>query len=301
MRSTFDLDVLTCFVAVVELGSLAAAGEQLGRSTSAVSAQMKRLEEVAAVTVFRKQGRGLELTESGAVLLSYARRLLALNDEAVIAMQQIRAGGSCKLGIQQDFCDFVLPGVLNQFIRAHPSVRLDIQVAGNSELQAITAGRSADIVVAWDAGGFERTSEWTRELPIYWIGPRDRVERHDATLPIDLVTLGENCYFRSVATAALDAAARPWRIAMSSPSLSGVWAGIDAGLGITTRTRIGLPPYLAVASGPALALPPLPKIAVSAFFPKGKQPIAESLAELFRNEIDRVSDSQARSQVRTRS
>ncbi|TIT55711.1 MAG: LysR family transcriptional regulator, partial [Mesorhizobium sp.] len=88
-RVTFDLDVLRSFVTGMELGSFAKAADRLGRSTSAVSAQLKKLEEQAATPIFRKVGRGLALTEAGETMLGYARRLLDLNDEAAAAIHDV--------------------------------------------------------------------------------------------------------------------------------------------------------------------------------------------------------------------
>ncbi|RWG23752.1 MAG: LysR family transcriptional regulator, partial [Mesorhizobium sp.] len=110
-RATFDLDVLRTFVTGMELGSFAKAAERLGRSTSAVSAQLKKLEEQAATPVFRKAGRGLALTEAGETMLGYARRLIELNDEAASAIRDVELEGWVRLGLQEDFGEAVLPEV----------------------------------------------------------------------------------------------------------------------------------------------------------------------------------------------
>src|SRR5690349_24991038 len=88
--TTFDIDVLRSFVLGVELGSFAQAAERLNRSTSAVSAQLKKLEEQAGAPLLRKAGRGLALTETGETMLGYARRLLDLNDEAAAAVRGVQ-------------------------------------------------------------------------------------------------------------------------------------------------------------------------------------------------------------------
>ncbi len=113
MRLThLDLDALRSFVIGIETGSFAQAADRLGRSTSAVSAQLKKLEDQAETALVRKSGRGLALTESGEVLLSYARRLLSLNDEAISAVRGPELAGWIRLGIQEDFGETVLPQVL---------------------------------------------------------------------------------------------------------------------------------------------------------------------------------------------
>src|ERR1700754_3925155 len=130
----FDLDVLRSFVTGIELGSFARAADRLGRSTSAVSAQLKKLEEQAGTPIFRKAGRGLALTEAGETMLGYARRLLDLNDEAAAAVQGVELEGWVRLGLQEDFGERLLPEVLGRFARAHPKVRIEARVARNAEL-----------------------------------------------------------------------------------------------------------------------------------------------------------------------
>lgn len=282
MAAVFDLDVLRSFVAAVESGSLVEAASRLGRSTSAMSAQMKRLEDSVGLAVFRKQGRGLELTETGTAMLSYARRLLDLNDEAAIAMRQIRSGGSCRLAIQQDFGDVMLPQVLRCFTRAHPSVQLDVIVAGNADLQKLVTNQTVDLAIAWDIGGFARKPQWRYTMPVCWVARPDW-RAPPAGEPQALVMLGDDCYFRIMAAQALDDAQRSWRLAMTSPSLASVWAGVEAGLGITARTSLGIPASLSrlpTSSGPH-GLPPLRDIAVAAFLPNGRTRIAQTLASLF--------------------
>src|SRR5580698_490352 len=111
-RVTFDLDVMRSFVTGIELGSFAKAADRLARSTSAVSAQLKKLEDQAGTPLLRKSGRGMALTEAGETMLGYARRLLELNDEAASAVRGIQLEGRVRLGLQEDFGESVLPEVL---------------------------------------------------------------------------------------------------------------------------------------------------------------------------------------------
>src|ERR1700709_557931 len=111
---TFDLDVLRSFAMGVDLGGFAKAADRLGRSTSAVSAQLKKLEEQAGVPIFSKAGRGLALTEAGQRLLGYARRLLDLNDETASAVRGIELEGEVRLGLQEDFGEVLLFDVLGR-------------------------------------------------------------------------------------------------------------------------------------------------------------------------------------------
>ena len=122
-RIHFDLDVLRTFVAGVELNSFAKAADRLGRSTSAVSAQLKKLEDQVGTPILRRQGRGMALTETGETMLAYARRLLELNDEAATALHGAELEGWVRLGLQEDFGESLLADVLGRFARAHPKVR----------------------------------------------------------------------------------------------------------------------------------------------------------------------------------
>lgn len=257
-RMTFDLDVLRSFVFGIELGSFANAADRLGRSTSAVSAQLKKLEDQVDVPILRKSGRGVVLTPAGETLFAYAKRLLALNDEAATAMRGIDLQGTVRLGLQEDFGEHLLTEALGNFARAHPQICIEARVARNAELlEGIRNGR-LDLALAWDAGSGTAHSQFVAELPMCWIGAAQDTW-HGGGAPLPLLALESPCLMRSVATQALDQAAIPWRLAFSSASLSGIWAAASAGLGVTVRTSVGLPKHLQILDG----LPPLPRLGLS--------------------------------------
>lgn len=242
-RVNFDLDVLRSFTLGVELGSFARAADRLGRSTSAVSAQLKKLEEQAGTPILRRQGRGMALTDAGETMLAYARRLLELNDEAAAALQGAELEGWIRLGLQEDFGEAVLSEVLGRFARAHPRVRIEARIARNAELLERVAGGRLDLALAWDAGTSTPHAERLGEIPMRWIGPTAGElgwSPHEGE-PLPLVSLDAPCLMRSAATAALDRAGIPWRIAFTSASLAGIWAAVAAGLGVALRTGVGLP------------------------------------------------------------
>ncbi|AHX14895.1 LysR family transcriptional regulator [Dyella jiangningensis] len=257
-RVNFDLDVLRTFVTGIELGSFAKAADRLGRSTSAVSAQLKKLEEQAGTAVVRKSGRGMVLTEAGETMLAYARRLLELNDEAVAALHGTELEGWVRLGLQEDFGESLLTDVLGRFARAHPRVRVEVRIARNTELlDRVTSGR-LDLALAWDAGAAGPHAERLGEVPLRWIsaagGPAPWLAGGD---PLPLVMLEAPCVMRSAATAALDRAHVPWRIAFTSASLAGTWAAVAAGLGVSLRTAVGLPPTVQALAPHDTPLPAL--------------------------------------------
>ena len=257
--TNLDLDVLRTFVTGVELGSFARAATRVGRSQSAVSAQLRKLEEQVGQGLLRKQGRGLGLTDAGEVMLGYARRLLELNDAAVSKLRVASLEGTVRVGLPQDFAELWLPSVLGRFARQHSSVRIDVQVERSGELVERVRLGTLDFALAWGEAAGARV-ERLAELPIAWIGPKNRDIPSPAGEPMPLVAFEAPCRFRSAGAAALDQAGMPWRVAFSSPSLTGLWAAVTAGLGVTLRTRVGLPGGVRALDPAEAGLPPLPSI-----------------------------------------
>ncbi|NLS05508.1 LysR family transcriptional regulator [Rhizobium sp. P32RR-XVIII] len=261
-KTIFDLDVLRTFSTGMELGNFAKAADRLGRSTSAVSAQLKKLEEQAGTPIFRKAGRGLALTEAGETMLAYARRLLELNDEAAAAVHGVELEGWVRLGLQEDFGENLLPDVLGRFARAHPKVRIEARVARNTELlERVTSGK-LDLALAWSDGTVTAHCERIGDLPLRWIGSASgKLDWHAASEePLPLAALEAPCLLRTAATNALDKAHIPWRLAFVSPSLGGLWAATAAGLGVTIRTPIGLPSKVRPLMPSMAGLPELPML-----------------------------------------
>lgn len=265
-RLILDLDILHTFVTGVDLGSFAQAADRLGRSTSAVSAQLKKLESQIGAPVLRKQGRGLVLTPRGEILLGYARRLLDLHDEAAGALGQPELAGVVRLGLQEDFGEQLLTTSLGRFARAHPQVRVEARIARNGELLRGIAQGQLDLALAWDiphgpTPAPSPSHQFLRNLPLCWVGPQGALPWRPEAGPLPLVAFDAPCLMRDMAIRALDQGGIPWRLAFVSPSLAGIWAAVQAGLGIALRTPMGLPPSLRPL-GPEDGLPPLPDIAL---------------------------------------
>ncbi|GAA3883479.1 LysR substrate-binding domain-containing protein [Gibbsiella dentisursi] len=261
-RITFDLDDLRSYVTGIELGSFAKAADRLGRSTSAVSAHLKKLEQQVGVPILRKSGRGMVMTEAGETLLGYARRLLELNDEAITAVRGLDLQGPVRLGLQEDFGETFLPAVLGRFARAHPQVRIEARIARNGELLDSLLKGQLDLALAWGGGQASPYQHHLGQRALRWIAGQqvDIAQWLAAGEPLPLVVFDAPCLMRSAATDALDRAGIPWRIAFTSRSLSGVWAAVSAGLGITLRTGAGVPASLVCL--PPGVLPPLGDIGV---------------------------------------
>lgn len=280
LRINLDVDVLRSFVTGVELGSFGKAADMLGRSPSAVSTQMKKLEEQARASIFRKSGRRLALTDAGEVMLAYARRMLELNDEAIAALHGFEMEGWLRVGLQEDFGEALLPDLLARFTRSHPKIRMEARIARNAELIARLVSGQLDVALIWGDGAGAPHTCYIAELPMRWIGPANGNLLGKAD-PLPLVMFDAPCQFRNAATSALDRAGVAWRVTFTSPSLGGLWAAVGVGLGITVRTAHGLPANTRImkeADGP---LPSLPSIPLSLAFPANPpNPIAQHLCDI---------------------
>lgn len=253
----FDLDVLRTLVLAVDLGGFARAARRVGRTQSAVSLQMRRLEDHAGQPLFTRAGRSFAITAAGELVLGYARRLLALNDEALAAVRGTQLASPVRLGLLPDFAETWLPPILARFARTHPTARLEVQVdRGLAMLDALDRGR-LDLALVFDAD--RPRAHRLVELPMAWITRRGARWPTDGVLP--LVMLDAPCAFRTAALAALDRAGIRWHVAFTSQSLSGIWAAVGAGLGVTVRTPVGVPRGLEVVA-PSARPPVLPAIAL---------------------------------------
>lgn len=240
--TTLDLDTLRTLVTASDLGSYGQAAARLGRTPSAVSLQMKRLQDAVEATLFQKSGRTLLLTDAGEIVLRYARHMLRLNDELLHTLRGASLAGNVRLGFSQDFAEAVLPAVLAQFARLYPLVTIEVRIEGNTALVEAVEKDQLDLALA--IGHADRTTaELLSELELVWIAAREFQVRKDQPLP--LVLLGPQCAIRKEVIRKLDQVGTAWRIAAVSPSLAGLWASAAGGLGITVRSRLSVPANLA--------------------------------------------------------
>jgi DNA-binding transcriptional LysR family regulator len=261
--TNMPMDLLRAFTAVVELGSVTKAGAVLGRSQPAVSLQLKRLEEIVAVPLFRRDNRAVELTEAGRALAGYAKRILELNDEAIARLQRDLEARGARLGIPNDFAGLFLADVLRAVDRLSLASRFEVVCDISAGLLAAFHKDELDIVLAMsddepDTGGLVRS--WPIELT--WVASAEHPPRLKDVVP--LVLYPEGCRYRRRIIAALDEAGLPWKIVYSSSSLAGIHAAVKAGLGLTVLSRDTVPAGLATVEGDQ-RLPTLEKATVGLY------------------------------------
>lgn len=248
-RKNISIDLLRTLSAASEGETLTDVARRVGRSQSAISLRLKKLEEELGVQLLRRSGKGSDLTDAGHLAQFYARQILALNDDLVAAMEGMEIAGSLRLGLPADLAETWLASALSLFKRAHPRVHLEVSVERNQLLIEKIRRGELDVAVAITAHP-PVDAEPLAQLPVEWIG------RVHQSLPVNedipLVLFTAPCLFRQAGIDALERSGARWRLAMTSPSLGGLWAAIEAGLGVGIRTTLGLPDTLAPIQSPRL-------------------------------------------------
>jgi DNA-binding transcriptional LysR family regulator len=272
MRKNLPTDLLRSFLAIVDTGSMMRATDQVFLSPSALSLQMKRLEELVQHPLFQRSGRGLVLTQAGREMVETARKMLDLNDRLVASLNGETESGLVHLGMVQDFAEALLPDILRRFSALHPHTQLHLRVGGSPDLNDAVSRGELDIALCMGRPG-EQDALGT--APMIWIGDAALLRAPE----IPLVLLDMPCLFRTAALRALADSGQRFRVALESPSLSGLRAAIQAGLGVTCRTRL-----LADLAGlPVIEdeqLPALPVVATTMLRGNAPSTAARRLAEL---------------------
>jgi DNA-binding transcriptional LysR family regulator len=239
-------------VQVAERGGFTHGGVALGLTQSAVSLKVKRLEDLVGKRVFDRTSRSIALTREGETLLAYARRMLALNDEAVRRLVAPAIAGRLRLGVADHFVPRNLAPLLARFARDYPEVRLEVEVGRSHELRAAQERGELDLVLGKRRDGETAGSAiWTE--PIVWVAAPGWTAPEGRPLPVAMLPQG--CMFRDRALAALARAGLGFEVVYTSASLLGVAAAAQAGFAVTVLGRSGLPPGLREQPGlPALGV-----------------------------------------------
>lgn len=224
------LDLLRTFVAVCQQGSLSRVAAQTGRTQSALSMQMRRLETLLERHLFQRTGRGVVPTAEGEIFLGYATRILALSDEAYARLRETAVTGGVRIGLAEEIADSALPAALGRLHRTHPDVQLDVVVEHSTALGRSWEENTMDIMIAPTSavGAVDALVTWNVELQ--WVSAADYMQ--EPGRPLDLVAFAAPCSWRRRMIEALAATGREHRIAFTSQSVTGLQAAIENGLGI---------------------------------------------------------------------
>jgi DNA-binding transcriptional LysR family regulator len=285
-----DTDLLRTFVFIAEEGSFTRAGQRIGRTQSAVSMQLQRLEgQLGQTLVSRGRGGAVHLTPHGQFLLERARELLALNDQIWTSFRAPAVHGTIRLGTPDDYALRYLPTILKRFAESHPAVQVDVLCLPSHDL--VERLRKGDLDLTLCSEGLE-PSGWPAvalwRAPLSWItSTRYAPHRQD---PLPLALANEHCNWRLSAVRALEATGRRYRIAYHSTTQIGTHAPVLAGLAVTVSTTSWLPEGLRPLR-PEEGLPPLPEFGIMLLKgPDARQPVTDALAsyiaDTFRTETE---------------
>jgi len=284
---TIDPDLLRTFVTVVECKGFSRAAERLLRGQSAVSLQIKRLEEQLGVRLLERNPRHLALTSEGELILDHAKRILFLNDDLIARVKEPELSGLVRLGAPEDFATSHLPNVLAGFARSHPQVALEVTCELTLDvLERFQAGGLDIALVKRAPSGVTGGIRVWRE-PLVWVA----ADRHigDTDGPLPLAASPQPCVYRKRMTDALDGVGRGWRIAYTCGSLAGTHAAVRAGLGLTVLPKEMVPSDLTILNDESLDLPDLADTEMALIEAPQLNPAATRLRDYIVRELEHTT------------
>src|ERR1700735_3973223 len=233
-----DLELLRSFVSVVDAGGFTRAGERIHRTQSTVSQQIKRLEENVGQPLLHRSGKDVTPTEAGERLLSYARRLLALEEEARDVLARPGNEGAVRLGVPEDFAACRLAKLLAAFARSPPSLRLDVRANQSTYLKRDLERGDLDLALfKRDVGEKGGIAVWPER--VHWVTSKSHpIQAKTGSVP--LIGFPAGCLYRARAVHAPESAGRTWHMAYSSSSLAGIQAAVAAGMGLSILSEMSI-------------------------------------------------------------
>jgi len=286
MKAPLDLDQLQTFVAIADTGSFTRAAEEVHRTQSAVSMQMRRLEERVGKALFEKDGRLNKMTEDGERLLSYARRMLHLNRETLAAFDDSQLEGTIRIGTPDDYADRFLPEIMARFARSNPRVELTVICEPTPGLVEHLKRGNLDIALVTHNDA-RAQSEVVRREPLLWVSSLNHATHEQPVLPM---AFGRpNCIWRRAACQVLDRENRDYRVLFSSFSATVIAAAVLSGLAISVLPECALRPGMRVL-GEADGFGTLPDCRIGIMRGQTSQPeIVEALARHITESLDNIT------------
>lgn len=235
---SIDTVTLQCFISVAETGSFTKAAERVGRTQSAISQQMTKLENMLGKALLVR-GKTFALTPEGEIFLGYARQIFALHREAMDRFKEPELEGEVRFGLPENFATAYLSEVLAEFSRIHPRILLNIECDLTLNLFERFKKKQFDLVLV----KMNRPEDFPNGLdvwsePLKWVGDESLIDKNK---PVPLVLSPKPCVYRASALKTLEDAGRAWRLVLSSPSYAGAVAAVRAGMGVTVMPHTMIP------------------------------------------------------------
>ncbi|MEO9900718.1 LysR substrate-binding domain-containing protein [Nisaea sp.] len=277
MQRDLEIDLLRSFVAVAAHSNFTRAAQVTGRTQSAVSLQIKRLEDIVGCRVFERSRQSVTTTRTGESLLVYAQRILAVNDEALSYIQTPDAVGLVRIGAPDDYATCLLPSILKKFSREHPLIQIEVHCDNSVELLDAQANGALDLVLATHPHD-DVAGQLARREPLHWVAAPDYID--DPTAPLSLVLFPQGCACRDIVLASLKQMDRPWHISYSTRSLALIESAVLSGAGVSVMEASVIPAGLVILDG-TNGFPLLPGVVISLHQSPGNSAAHISLASDF--------------------
>ncbi|MFD2191473.1 LysR family transcriptional regulator [Pistricoccus aurantiacus] len=284
--AALDLELLRTFISVVQQGTLGAAAVQRNRTLSAISMQIKRLEEVLDTRLLIRGARGVVPTPAGEGLLREARELLRQHDNLLARFTGRGLSGKVRFGLPEDYASELVGQILPEFLASHPDVLIEAVTATSGELAEQLKRGELALAVALDQPHDLKGGEPLWKTAPVWAGAREL--RLDESQPLALALHPPNCPYRAIGVAALDAIERSWYPVFTCTSINALETAIAAGLAVGILDRQRLTPAMREL-GEAEGLPALQPCEAQLHFgkriPRGSRPAVDALAALVRERL----------------
>lgn len=275
-----EIDVLRTFVAIADTGSFSAAADAVFRTPSAVSMQIKKLEEQLGATLFLRDARSVTLTQGGETLLSYARRIIALSNEAVGRFRMPGLTGVVRLGAPDDIGERFMPSILRRFAEVYPSIMVDLTVDTSTNLRRRLQEQRLDLTLAnCTPGTVVPAGETIHREQLVWAGAKCGTAHLREPLPVSIWEDG--CCWRADALSRLEKQKRAYRVAYLSAHTMAQRAAVLADLAVAPLPRSYLTEQM-VALGPRHGLPELGSFDVQLLMGGERNEMIEAVAESIR-------------------
>jgi DNA-binding transcriptional LysR family regulator len=290
MTALLDVDQLRTFIAIAETGSFTRAAEVVHKTQSAVSMQMKRLEERIERPIFARDGRASKLTEDGQRLLDYARRIVNLNMETIAAFSDAALSGRVRLGVPEDYADRYLPEIMARFSRGYPAVELTVICEPSVDLLERIDANEIDLAIVTNCES-KRAAETFRRERLLWVTSNRHAIHTEERVPL---ALGRpTCSWRRSAIERMESVGRPFRVLYSSSNAGAVAAAVLAGLAVSVLPESGLRPGMRVLTA-GDGFPELPGCRIGLVRNSHESSaLADALAEHIVSSLDNLSEAQA--------
>ncbi|MEP0962277.1 MAG: LysR substrate-binding domain-containing protein [Roseobacter sp.] len=285
MRNDLEIDLLRSFVAVAAHRNFTHAARAIGRTQSAVSLQIKRLEDIVGKRLFERSRQSVLITHVGEDLLVYANRILSANDAALSHIQRPEAEGLVRLGAPDDYATYLLPPILAGITKAHPRLQFEVICDNASDLLPMLKHSDLDVVVATHSLGAV-AGQIARHEPLHWVASPQYVD--DPKKPLSLVLFPSGCVCRDITLDALRQIDRAWHIAYSTRSIGLMEQAMLEGSGVSVMEAAIIPPSLKIIDGQP-GFPALPEVAISIHQSNTSEPHASLVADILLEKLGNVA------------